>query len=162
MTAPRRDPPVGGTQKSIVDHNIQQGQQDFNTAVLRNKDLTIGSAKYLTASGPVVLTGATAPVLNANVVTYSMPGENSDRSSVLRMRSSVAVSIEGIKKYRDGELVRIINVGAFNITFKNLSALVLTQHRVSSSSGSDTVLAAEQSAELWYDPTSLLWRVLRP
>lgn len=83
-----------------------------------------------------------------------------------RWSSNAARDITGYKSCPgvdpfDGEIIRIVNVGSFNITLKHQSASSTDKHRFLNSTGADIVLAPNQAADLIYDLTTLRWRVFK-
>lgn len=153
------NPPVGGYAQGIVNHDIQREQFERSIAVTRDRDLTIGNGRLLTLKGPFVVKHTTPPVIvDANTLNYTVP---LNRTMMVRMSASVAASLQGITA-RQSEMLCLINVGPSTITLVHNSSTCKTVNKIITSSALDVVLASRDSAELYYDSVSEIWRVLRP
>lgn len=82
---------------------------------------------------------------------------NGSVTSVWRLSSDATRTITGISGYRTGAFLSLLNVGSNNIVLSNQNASSSAANRFST--GYDIVLAANQSATVWYDITSSRWRL---
>lgn len=83
-----------------------------------------------------------------------------DECNVLRLNSSVALNITGLKApiTNVNKILLLVNVGASNITIVNNSALSLANNRFLLNA--NTILNTQESVMLMYDNVSLRWRIL--
>src|SRR3990167_2263510 len=98
--------------------------------------------------------------ITANQNNYNPTGYG-DTYSILRLASDAARNITGLlvpTAITDGKVVIIFNVGGFNITLVDESASSTAANRFALSAG--IVIAPDDSAMLWYDITSLRWRLV--
>lgn len=78
----------------------------------------------------------------------------------LRVQGTAARDLTGIVPGSAGRLLRVCNIGTFNITLKhNLTSTAA--NRFFCPGSVDLVLTPNSSVELWYDTTSSRWRVIR-
>jgi hypothetical protein len=80
-------------------------------------------------------------------------------ASILRLNSDAARDITSLVGGANGRLLIALNVGSFNITFKNddgSSGTAANRFALSA----DFVLAPGTAALLWYDGTSSRWRII--
>lgn len=101
------------------------------------------------------------PVLNEN--TPAQLAAQADNYApgdyaVLRMSSDASRTITGISGGKKGRVLSILNVGAQSIVLAHQSASSLAANRIISPTAANITLGANDSAELYYDSTSLLWR----
>lgn len=100
----------------------------------------------------------------ANQNNYQLAANNSQRTMV-RLDSSDEFAITGIDsafgRAQNGDSVRLVNIGAFNITLTDEDAASLAANRFHSSNGNDVVLRPDETVEIWYDDGGTdRWRIL--
>lgn len=76
-----------------------------------------------------------------------------------RLSSNAQRTITGIANGVSGREQRIFNVGAQNIVLANQNAGSAVGNRIITGTGADVTLAADASATLIYDGTTLRWRI---
>jgi len=103
--------------------------------------------------GPIVSSPAQ---ITGNVNDYA-PGV----ANVYRLDSDAARSITGLVAGAAGAHRRIYNVGGFNITLTHEDALSSANNRFLNPGAASVVLAPNEAADLFYDGTTLRWRVLK-
>lgn len=102
------------------------------------------------------------PTLNENSpaqLTASVDNYGPGLFGALRMSSNAAWNITGLSSGTKGRLLQIYNVGAQNIVLVHASGSSLAENRITSPTGANITLGANDSATLYYDSTSLTWRV---
>ena len=57
-------------------------------------------------------------------------------------------------------LVRIVNVGSFDLVLANQHASSSAANRIITGTGADVTLAADASCWTWYDSTTARWRIM--
>ena len=77
---------------------------------------------------------------------------------VLRISSTLAISITGFLGGVKGRSLLVFNVGSYAITFSNNSASSLSANKINTDSGADIVVDANGYAEFYYDSTISKWR----
>lgn len=104
-----------------------------------------------------VLNERTPAQITANQNDYA-PGDY----DVLRMSSDAARNLTGLSGGKMGRLLRIINIGSFNIVIVHESSLSVAANRIVVASVANLTLATTDSATLYYDSTTMRWRVVVP
>lgn len=94
----------------------------------------------------------TPAVLAANQDDY-VPG-NYD---ILRLSSSLNVSITGIANGKKGRRLQIFNVGSYSITLSHQSASSTASNRFKFVNNSDFIIPPDGNALIYYDNTSARW-----
>lgn len=94
----------------------------------------------------------TPATITANQNDY-VPG-NYD---ILRLSSSLDVSITGIANGKKGRFIKVFNVGSYAITFEHQSTSSATENRLKFSIGTGQVLLPGSSIVFYYDSTQLRW-----
>ena len=94
----------------------------------------------------------TPAILSANQNNYD-PG-NYD---ILRISSSLAVSITGISGGVKGRRLQLFNIGSYAITLSNLSASSIAANRFNFVNASDFLIPPNGTALLYYDSTQDYW-----
>ena len=108
------------------------------------------------ASQAFSYTGIISPTtLVANQNDYAPTGLAT--ASVIRLSASTAVTITGLAGGATGRILKISNVGTFNITLSNQNVLSNTANRFLMLQ--DKILTPNESCQLLYDLTSGFWRV---
>lgn len=79
-------------------------------------------------------------------------------NSVLRLNSDATRNITGFGSPTSGRIVRIINVGSFNIVLNNQNTGSSSANRIATATGSDITILPGQTANLIYDGTTTRWR----
>ena len=109
--------------------------------------------------------GSESPAqITADQNNYTLAANNNQRT-VVRLDSDADRSITGIDASfgfaQDGDTMRLVNIGAFNITLTDQDAASLAANRFASSNGQDTVLQPGETVEIWYDDNGTdRWRIL--
>lgn len=80
--------------------------------------------------------------------------------AVLRLSSDAARHITGISGGKKGRQLIILNVGAQNIFIDHESASSLAANRITTSTAANITLNTMDNIVLYYDSTSLRWRVI--
>lgn len=78
---------------------------------------------------------------------------------VLRISSSLAVSITGFAGGVKGRYLRLFNVGSYAITLSYNSGSSVSANRIYTSTGSSVSIGANGWATLYYDSTISKWRL---
>lgn len=81
-------------------------------------------------------------------------------STVLRLSTDASRDITGLKGGIKGRVLIIINTGAEDIVLKDEDASSIVGNRIATHSGADITLGTEDGAFLFYDITSLRWRLI--
>jgi len=76
---------------------------------------------------------------------------------ILRMSSSVAVSITGFTGGVKGRLLRIFNVGSYAITLVYQSASSSAANRFRFANGTSAIIVPDSNVTLYYDSTLQRW-----
>lgn len=79
---------------------------------------------------------------------------------ILRLSSDASRNITGIVAQGTGFRLLIQNVGAQDIVLVHASGSSAAANRIQGIGGASVTLNTEDAAELWYDPTSTVWRVI--
>jgi len=95
---------------------------------------------------------ATPAALTVDVNDYAPAGMQN--ATFLRLSSTVPVNISGIAGGTHGRMLWLINVGAFNLTLLDQSALSLAGNRFAI--GGPTVIPPGAAVSFWYDGTTAL------
>lgn len=111
-------------------------------------------------------TNSAVSVIN-DVKTPSSLSSNTDNynpgfARLIKLSSSAAINITGIddETARSGEIITLININASDaITLTDEDTSSTSNHRFSTNTGSDIVLAAGEMASMYYDTDSSRWRV---
>ena len=113
--------------------------------------------------GALALRYTTHPLIQADQDDYEL-GEQ--RTSVHRFATDAPRSISGFVATKEidspvaGEMMTLINVGAFDLVLDDQSQRSLEPNRIITGTGRDLTLAPDRTATLFYDQTSARWRVL--
>ena len=84
---------------------------------------------------------------------------NPGTAAFFRLSTDAARNITGIVAGADGDILRVANVGNFNIVLQNQNAGSAAANRLITGTGADITLTPDQTAEMVYDITSQKWRV---
>lgn len=86
---------------------------------------------------------------------------NWDTASVLRLDSPAAAGVTGLSAAIAGDVLikKIYNVGTFNITIRNENVGSAAANRITIPGGSDLVMEPNDVVDVFYDATSLRWRI---
>jgi hypothetical protein len=79
-------------------------------------------------------------------------------ASVLRISCDAARDITGLSGGSDGRVLALVNVGSYALTLKDAHTGSSSGNRFALDA--DVVLAAKQSAVLWYDSADMRWKLL--
>jgi len=158
MTTPREIVPVGGSVNDMVNHGIVTGQQEINTKVIRDKDLTVKGAFSIV--GQFLVEPTTPPALTADVADYVIPGIGSERTSVVRI--SGGFRITGMKA-RPNEMRWMINVGSASVLFQHEDVSSRAPNRIITPTGLTVIVLTRESVVFWYDNDVDVqrWRMLQ-
>lgn len=86
---------------------------------------------------------------------------NWDVASILRLDSPAAAGVTGFSAAISGDVLikKIYNVGTFNITIRNQNVGSTAANRIIIPGGSDLVMEPNDVVDIFYDLTSLRWRI---
>lgn len=103
------------------------------------------------------------PVLNENTpaqITANMNDYAPGDYAALRLSTDASRSISGFTSGKKGRVLKILNVGATNnLVILHDSATSAIANRILSHTAANFTLGPNDSCELYYDSTSLRWRV---
>lgn len=127
-----------------------------------------GTFTNLTVTGTASFGGA---IIESGIVTTPLTGDETlfapagiSACSTLRINPDAAWSIEGFgmddASSMDGRRLRLINIGAFDITLMHADADPPAINRILCPGSADFTLVTNGSCTIWYDTTSQRWRVL--
>lgn len=105
--------------------------------------------------GMMFINSATPSQITANQNNYQP-----SKSTLLRLSTDASRNITGLKGGVRGRVLIIINVGSNNLVLQDENASSDAGNRIATHSGGDITLGAEDGALLWYDVTSLRWRLI--
>lgn len=103
--------------------------------------------------GPLVLSPAQ---ITANTNDYA-PG----RANVYRLSTDASRNLTGLVAGTDGEVRRVVNVGAQPLVLKHQDAGSVAANEFLCPGAADITLAANEMAELLYDSTTARWRAFK-
>jgi hypothetical protein len=113
--------------------------------------------------GAIALRYTTQPLIQSDQDDYEL-GEQ--RTSVYRLVTDAPHAISGFVATKDidspvaGEMLTLINVGAFDLVLDDQSARSLEPNRIITGTGRSLTLGPDRTATLFYDQNSARWRVL--
>lgn len=127
-----------------------------SNAVTGLKINVIGSGLALDVSGSVAYRSGT---------DYTGVGTQNDvsllgSSSNYRLDPASALTLNGIAGGTGGKMLILNNVSTTTVTIENQAAASAAANRIITGSGSNIILASDQSATLLYDATTARWRVI--
>lgn len=139
----------------VGGQSLSGGTATGNVLTLRGS--TLGDGRILIQDG-----------LNIQKSTLSSFGTDQNNyvvaasaSTMLRMTTSADVVLTGLDATNhSGQVFWLFNVGSWNITLANESALSLAANRFNFVLSQDFVIKPGGSLGLWYDSTTLRWRHL--
>lgn len=102
-------------------------------------------------------------VINENTPTqFSANQNNYDAGDydALMLSSNAARDLTGIAGGVKGRVMRLVNVGSNNIILQNESASSTAANRFTSAGGSDVFVVPGEEVRLYYDSTTLRWRIV--
>lgn len=103
------------------------------------------------------LTGAVSPAtLEADADDFNPAGLAA--AGILRIGADAPRTVTGLSGGGAGRMLALVNTGAHPITLKEADSASSAENRFAF--GADVVLAAEQSALVWYDADDSRWRLL--
>jgi len=109
--------------------------------------------------------GSESPAqITANQNNYQLAANNNQRT-IVRLDTDADYNITGIDVAfgfgQDGDTIRLVNIGAFNITLTDQDAASLAANRFASSNGQNIVLQPGETVEIWYDDAGTdRWRII--
>jgi len=137
---------VAGFAALNVDMDL--GTDGFTTNIAGMTNITQGVKEGTTIS----------PTISANQDNWNPTDFN--KAITLRVTASGAPrTITGILA-DGGRRIRIINVGANTLTLANQNGASSAANRIITGTGADVSVVQDQSVDLWYDPTTLRWRIV--
>jgi hypothetical protein len=113
--------------------------------------------------GAIALRYTTQPLIQSDQDDYEL-GEQ--RTSVYRLVTDAPHDISGFVATKDidspvaGEMLTLINVGAFDLVLDDQSPRSREPNRIITGTGRNLTLGSDRTATLFYDQTSARWRVL--
>lgn len=144
--------------QSALDRITELEQNVGDLRGLVTADWMSGRAIFtrsLEAAGKFALHDLTADQITADKNNYNTQG-----NAVLRLSSDASRNITGLAGGEKGRVLVIINVGSFNIVFKDQSSSSDAANRIATHSSSDVTLKPEQAAFFTYDITAARWLLL--
>lgn len=94
--------------------------------------------------------------ITADQNDYALPS-----ATIVRLNTDASRTITGFDATGNSDrLVRLINVGAFNLIIANQNAGSSAANRIITGAGADMTLAPDANCWVWYDSTTARWRVL--
>jgi hypothetical protein len=126
----------------------------YTTAAELSAAISAALVGYLTAAGPIHLTGIISPsILTGNVDNYNPTGLAT--ATVLRLSSDASRNVTGIVAQSSGRVLELHNVGGFDIVLLNdVTSTNLNRFLF----GADVTLATQEGIQIWYDTLSGRWR----
>lgn len=139
------DVPQGQT-PSVINPRLTI-KQDGNIGIN-----TINPTVKIDVNGAIALRDSTPPILTSTVHNYPI-----GNYSLLRLGSTVSVTITGFAGGTQGKVLWVINVGNNTIVLANQNTSSYAQNRIIG----NVSLAANSTSLLWYDSTTQRWRILK-
>ena len=140
------------------------GKNQLDNALRMNVDNKCGinisgsadPSAFLEVNGDLALKSTTPAQITSDQNNYS----SLDDFSLGRLSSDASRTITGIKSSgsADGRILRLVNVGANDITISHESASSLSRNRIIMKSGADVVLSANDVMTLIWDDATDRWR----
>jgi hypothetical protein len=141
-----------GSGSATADARIRR----TGTKILTLDNNAAGSG-VLALLGQLRLSGIISPAqITANTDDYNPTDVH--LNSVLRINSDAARNLTGINAGATGEMILLVNTGAFTITLVH-DATSTAANRFFCPGSANFALLANQTTLIWYDITSARWRV---
>jgi hypothetical protein len=132
---------------------------------------TVGGTYHMQMTGsevkPLVRFTAGAQMCLNSIISPSLTGSVNDYAptniatcNVMRISSDGAYNITGLGGGATGNQILMFNISAFSLTLKHASASSSSGAKFACPGNADYVVTAGSCAVLWYDATSLVWRVI--
>jgi hypothetical protein len=135
----------------VVSVYSTQGTTAFNLYGVEMPSTTPGSV----VTGSFAMNGIISPAtITASQNDYAPTGIGT--CNVMRLQSDAAWNITGIADTTSGRAILLFNIGANNITLKdNVTSTATYRFALNG----DYVMGPDESAPIWYDPTTQRWRI---
>jgi hypothetical protein len=131
-------------------------------SVTEDAGLTRAGAKVVGVSGSTASVGGTLrsiPLTPAQI-TADQNNYNPGVAWFYRLSTDASRNVTGLSIAQvDGQMIRIVNVGSFNIVLKHQDVGSTAANRFLCNGAADITLAADEEAAGWYDGTTARWRV---
>lgn len=138
--------------------NLRLFSANGNSILFRNSS---DNATLFGVDGSGIITAKAFLITTPSQITSNQNDYNPGQSNYYRLSSDASRDITGwlVSQVAGQAVFSIVNVGSQNIVLKHQSASSTAANRFICKGAADITLAADEEAAMWYDGTTLRWRI---